>query len=101
MKYKNTDYIYYTSKTKIRFDFLKVMPVFKWEYCHEVLVKQKGIYCDGCFTQFLKEFELYGINTEEIIKLNCLDKTQKNKLIKLIERLRKESEKPHSETWLV
>jgi hypothetical protein len=101
MKYKNTDYIYYKSETKIRFDFLKVMPIYKWQYCHEVLVKEKGIYCDGCFHQFLKEFELYGSNTEDIVELNCLDKTQKNKLIKLIERLRKESKKLHSETWLV
>ena len=111
MKYKNTDYIervtefcdnvFWTSKTKIRYDFLKVMPVYKWQYCHEVLVKQKGIYCDGCFAEFLKEFQLYGINTDEIVKLNCLDKTQKNKLIKLIERLRKESKKSTSEGWLV
>ena len=111
MKYKNTDYIVrdsefyndglWVSKTNIRYDFIKVMPVYKWQYCHEVLVKQKNTYCDGCFTQFLKEFELYGSNTEDIIKLNCLDKTQKNKLIKLIKRLRKESEKSTSETWLV
>ena len=77
------------------------MPVYKWQYCHELLVKQKGNYCDGCFHEFLKEFQFYGINTQEILKLNCLDNPQKNKLIKLIERLKKESEKSDSETWLV
>lgn len=111
MKYKNTDYIervtefcdnvFWTTKTKIRYDFLKIMPVYKWQYCHEVLVKQKDTYCDGCFSQFLKEFEFYGINTEEIVKLNCVDNSQKKKLIKLIERLRKKSNNPDSETWLV
>ena len=111
MKYKKTDYIeretefcntgLWTSKTKIRYDFLKIMPLYKWQYCHEVLVKQKDTYCDGCFHQFLEEFVLCGSNTKDIIKLNCLDKKQKNKLIKLIERLKKESEKPDSETWLV
>ena len=71
--------ICFTYTHKIRFDFLKVMPLYKWQYCHELLKYKKG-YCDWCFSTFLYEFEKYGIGKERILQLECLNKNEKIKL---------------------
>ncbi len=76
---------YHQSKIEIPVSYLKCMPLYKWQYCHEVLVKQKG-YCDVCFSQFLFELETSFTCASRLIKLDFLDKLERRKLISLFKR---------------
>tara|TARA_R100000654_G_scaffold10894_1_gene23742 strand:+ start:21 stop:509 length:489 start_codon:yes stop_codon:yes gene_type:complete len=84
--------IYDTTVIEIPVSFLKCMPLYKWQYCHERLIKQEG-YCDGDFSCFLEELERHLICAYELVKLDCLDKTERKKLITLFKRkLKKEKQ---------
>jgi len=64
----------------------EVMPLDKWEYCHENLKKQ-DVYCDWVFEMFLYELiYLSRLNFlyENLIKFNHLDEHEKQKLVKII-----------------
>lgn len=74
-------------KMKLKSDFLEVMPMNKWLYCHELLINKDGVCCDWVFKQFLYEFEHYSLCQKEILELNCFNKNEKRKLIKLIKKL--------------
>ena len=66
---------------------IEVMPLEKWKYCHEILKKEKNIYCDWVFEQFLYELiylNKINLHYENILKLNLIDKNEKQKLIKII-----------------
>ena len=80
------------STCKIRYDFLKVMPLYKWQYCHEILSLDKEGYCDWDFNTFLHELEYHGTCSERILELDCIDKKhQKPKLKRLIKKMEKEA----------
>tara|TARA_R100000231_G_scaffold98675_1_gene73674 strand:- start:178 stop:546 length:369 start_codon:yes stop_codon:yes gene_type:complete len=85
---------------KIRYDFLKVMPLYKWQYCHEILSLHKDGYCDWSFNAFLHELEYYGTCSERILELDCFTKKQKSRLVTLIKRLKKEATQPKEEMSL-
>tara|TARA_R100000231_G_C5293405_1_gene155296 strand:+ start:244 stop:759 length:516 start_codon:yes stop_codon:yes gene_type:complete len=76
---------YHQSKIEIPVSYLKCMPLYKWQYCHEVLRKQKG-YCDGSFGQFINELRFHFTCASRLIKLDCLDKLERKKLISLFKR---------------
>tara|TARA_R100001440_G_scaffold6727_1_gene13601 strand:- start:179 stop:694 length:516 start_codon:yes stop_codon:yes gene_type:complete len=76
---------YHQSKIEIPVSYLKCMPLYKWQYCHEVLVKQKG-YCDGSFGQFINELRFHFTCASRLIKLDFLDKLERKKLISLFKR---------------
>ena len=81
---------FYQSKCEIPVNYLKCMPIYKWQYCHEVLKKQEG-YCDGSFGQFINELRFHFTCASRLIKLDCLDKLEKKALISLFKReLKKE-----------
>jgi len=81
---------------KIRYDFLKVMPLYKWQYCHEVLSLNKDGYCDWSFNTFLHELEYHGTCSERILELDCFTKKQKQRLKKLIIKMEKEASISHT-----
>lgn len=86
---------YIESKIEIPVSFLKCMPLYKWQYCHEVLIKQEG-YCDGSFSCFLLELERHFFCANELVKLECLEKTERKKLISLFKRKLKKEERYHN-----
>ena len=86
---------FHQTKIKIPVSFLKCMPLYKWQYCHEVLMKQQG-YCDGSFGCFLTELRRSLICANRLIKLDCLEKTERKKLISLFKRKLKKEERYHN-----
>lgn len=82
---------FHQEKIEIPVSFLKCMPLYKWQYCHEVLGKQEG-YCDGSFSCFLEELQRHLICAIGLIKLDCLEKTERKKLITLFKRKLKKEE---------
>jgi len=86
---------FHQTKIEIPVSFLKCMPLYKWQYCHEVLMKQEG-YCDGSFGCFLTELWRSLICANRLIKLNCLEKTERRKLISLFKRKLKKEERYHN-----
>jgi len=82
---------FHQAKIEIPVSFLKCMPLYKWQYCHEVLMKQEG-YCDGSFGCFLEELQRHLICANELVKLDCLEKTERKKLITLFKRKLKKEE---------
>lgn len=86
---------YHQTKIEIPVSFLKCMPLYKWQYCHEVLMKQEG-YCDGSFSCFLEELQFYLMCANELVKLECLEKTERKKLITLFKRKLKKEERYHN-----
>ena len=87
--------LYSTSQIEIPVSFLKCMPLYKWQYCHKVLMKQEG-YCDGSFGCFLTELRRSLICANRLIKLDCLEKTERRKLISLFKRKLKKEERYHN-----
>ena len=61
----------------------------------EVLIKQEG-YCDGSFGCFLTELRRSLICANRLIKLDCLEKTERRKLISLFKRKLKKEERYHN-----
>tara|TARA_R110000803_G_scaffold30041_1_gene68026 strand:- start:172 stop:558 length:387 start_codon:yes stop_codon:yes gene_type:complete len=86
---------FHQTKIEIPVSFLKCMPLYKWQYCHEVLIKQDGP-CDGSFGCFLLELERYLFCASRLINLNCLEKTERKKLISLFKRKLKKEEQYHN-----
>ena len=86
---------FHQTKIEIPVSFLKCMPLYKWQYCHEVLIKQDGP-CDGSFGCFLLELERYLFCASRLINLNCLEKTERKKLISLFKRKLKKEERYHN-----
>jgi hypothetical protein len=86
---------FHQTKIEIPVSFLKCMPLYKWQYCHEVLMKQEG-YCDGSFGCFLTELQRSLICANRLIKLECLEKTERRKLISLFKRKLKKEERYHN-----
>tara|TARA_R100001460_G_C3461230_1_gene165980 strand:- start:44 stop:589 length:546 start_codon:yes stop_codon:yes gene_type:complete len=75
---------------EIPVSYLKCMPIYKWQYCHEVLKGQEG-YCDWSFNQFINELRFHFTCASRLIKLDCLDKLERKSLISLFKReLKKE-----------
>ena len=62
--------------------FLECMPLYKWQYCHELLCKDDG-YCDLVFQEFLEELNEHLLTLPRLIKLDCLDKEERKMLISL------------------
>lgn len=87
--------IYSSSQIEIPVSFLKCMPLYKWQYCHEVLKKQEG-YCDGDFDTFLHELQSYLTCLRRLIKLDCLETTERKKLISLFKTKLKKEERYHN-----
>lgn len=87
--------IYSSSQIEIPVSFLKCMPLYKWQYCHEVLKKQEG-YCDADFHTFLHELQSYLTCLRRLIKLHCLETTERRKLISLFKRKLKKKEIYHN-----
>jgi len=73
------------TRCEIPVSFLKCMPLYKWRYCQELLLKNKG-YCDLDFNQFIKELNKHLICADRLIKLDCLDKLERKSLISLFKR---------------
>jgi len=86
---------FHQTKIEIPVSFLKCMPLYKWQYCHEVLMKQEG-YCDGSFGCFLDELWRSLMCANELVKLECLEKTERKKLITLFKRKIKKEERYHN-----
>ena len=86
---------FHQTKIEIPVSFLKCMPLYKWQYCHEVLMKQDG-WCDGSFGCFLLELERHLFCASRLINLNCLEKTERKKLISLFKRKLKKEEQYHN-----
>jgi hypothetical protein len=86
---------FHQEKIEIPVSFLKCMPLYKWQYCHEVLGKQEG-YCDGSFSCFLEELQNHLICAIGLIKLKCLEKIERKKLITLFKRKLKKEEQFHN-----
>ncbi len=76
---------FHQTKIEIPVSFLKCMPLYKWQYCHEVLMKQEG-YCDGSFGRFIYELRFHFICANRLIKLDCLYKLERKALISLFKR---------------
>ncbi len=86
---------FHQTKIEIPVSFLKCMPLYKWQYCHEVLMKQEG-YCDGSFGCFLDELWRSLMCANELVKLECLERTERKKLITLFKRKIKKEERYHN-----
>ena len=82
---------YYSMECEMPVSFLECMPLYKWQYCHELLVKQKG-YCDLVFVEFIEELEEHLQCSSRLIKLSCLDEVERKDLIKLFTKILKKSE---------
>ena len=89
------DEAFHQTKIEIPVSFLRCMPLYKWQYCHEVLMKQDDL-CDGSFSCFLFDLENRLFCACTLINLDCLEKIERKKLITLFKRKLKKEEQYHN-----
>tara|TARA_R100001460_G_C3506284_1_gene170975 strand:- start:126 stop:830 length:705 start_codon:yes stop_codon:yes gene_type:complete len=74
----------YFQKVEIKKSYINCMPLYKWKYAHEYLLKNNKV--DLHFPCFLREIEHFWTGVDDLIKLDFLKDYEQKKLITLFKR---------------